>query len=85
MTTLAELRTKYANKPVTLAAIERAIKAHGETTEAVISQGLPSTNPRSNLAKRAALEGYKSYTYYVGARAGKHANDGNYNVIVKTA
>lgn len=85
MTTLADLKIKYASKPVTLAAITRAIQDHGETAEAVISQGLPSTNPRSNLAKRTTAEGYKTYNYYVGARAGKYANDGNYNVIVKTS
>lgn len=83
MTTLADLKVRFANKPVTLAAIERAIKEHGTDAEAVMSQGLPSTNVRSNLAKRAAREGYTNYTYYIGARAGKHANDGNYNVIVK--
>jgi hypothetical protein len=85
MTTLAEIRTKYTNKPKTLAAIDEAIKEHGENAEAVMTRGLPSTKKQSNMWKRADGEGYKTWTYYVGARAGQHANDGYYSVIVKTS
>jgi len=83
MATLSELKTAYAKRPVTLGAIEKAIAIYGAAAEAVVSKGLPSTNVRSNLHKCAKREGYKSYEYFVGARAGKNANDGNYNVIVK--
>lgn len=84
MTTLADLKIRYAKSPKTLAAVNAAIKDHGENAEAVMAQGLPSTNVRSNLYKRAVSAGFRHWAYYVGARAGKHANDGNYNVIVKT-
>lgn len=85
MSTLSELRTKYAKSPKTLAAINAAIRDHGENAEAVMSQGLPSNNVRSNLYKQAVRVGFAQWSYYVGARAGKNANDGNYNVIVKTS
>lgn len=83
--TLADIKIKYANKPKTLAAVNRAITDHGAGAEAIVSRGLPSTNVRSNLAKAAKAAGFGHYDYYVGARAGKHANDGNYNIIVKTS
>ena len=83
MTTLAELKTKYTNKPVTLAAINRAIADHGENAEAVIVGGMSSTAPQSNLAHRAKSLGWDKWTHYSGARAGRHLNDGYYNVMVK--
>ena len=84
MATLSELKNKYSNKPVTLAAIENAIAEHGENAEAAISQGLPSTSSKSsNMVKAAQSAGFNEWTYYCGARAGKNRNDGYYNVIVK--
>lgn len=85
MTTLHDLQVKYHKHPVTLATIMTAIAEHGATATSVISRGLPSNNAQSNLVKRARAEGYTTWSYYVGARAGRHANDGNYNIIVKTS
>jgi hypothetical protein len=84
MTTLADLKSKYSNKPVTLAAIDKAISDHGENAEAVMSSGLPSTSSKSsNMVKAAQSAGFDKWAYYCGARAGKNRNDGYYNVIVK--
>lgn len=83
MTTLADLKIKYANKPVTLAAINRAIADHTDQAEAVVVSGMSSTAPQSNLAHRAKDLRWDKWTHYNGARAGQHLNDGYHNIMVR--
>ena len=83
MTTLSELKVKFANKPVTLAAINQAISDNGADAEAAIVKGMASVAPQSNIAHFVKRVGWERWTRYAGARAGRHANDGYYNIIVK--
>lgn len=85
MTTLNDLKIKYAGKPVTSDAINRAIADYTDQAEAVMISGMSSTAPQSNLARYAKKSGWTRWTHYNGARAGRNWNDGYYNVMVKLA
>lgn len=83
ITTLANLKIKYAKAPKMIEAIDQAIKAHGEAAEAMVISGLPSTNSRSNLSHITRNAGWITYQYYLGARAGRQANDGYKMIVVR--
>lgn len=85
MTTLADLKIKYAKSPKTLAAINAAIAQYGASAEATTTAGLPSTtNKASNMHRDATRAGFAKWDYFLGAHR-QRGTQGWITVIVKIA